>query len=190
MNSSENSKIVFRGAIFEMLQEKVQVGSKLKTFEYARRGPGTRVIIVSDDHKMILTREFRNELNNYDFRIPGGKVFDSLVEFEEARLSQIPLLSYATEAAKRELVEETGYKALSLETLGISKCGATVLWDLYYFLCQEWEAPTKSFQPQAGEDISLEWYTFPEVKKFCLDGTISEERTAITILKYFSKLGI
>lgn len=190
MNSSENSKIVYRGKLFEMVHENVQVGSKFKTFEFARRGPGTRIIIVSEDNKMILTREFRKELGNYDFRIPGGKVFDSLEEFEKARLSQIPLLSYATEAAKRELLEETGYTALNLEALGISKCGATVQWDLYYFLCRKWEAPTKSFQPQEGEDISLEWYRFSEVKKYCLDGTISEERSAIAILKFFSKLGI
>ena len=58
-----------------------------RTFELARRAPGVRVII--PDHraagKVLLTKEFRRELNGGTSRLPGGKVFDTLAEFETFR---------------------------------------------------------------------------------------------------------
>jgi len=55
-------------------------GDKEVVFETARRAPGVRLIIVRDG-QMLITREFRNELDDYDYRLPGGKVFDTLDEY-------------------------------------------------------------------------------------------------------------
>lgn len=183
-----NSRTVYRGRLFEIVEEEVNIGNKIKTFEFARRGPGTRIILVSDEDQMILTREFRRELNSYDIRLPGGKAFDSLEEYEQARSSEISIEIPAAKAAKRELEEETGYRAIDLELLGISKCGATIQWDLYYFLCTNWIAPIVKFNPMEGEDISVHWYHFSDVKSYCLDSTISEERSAIAILRFLDSL--
>lgn len=188
MKSLNNSRIVYRGDLFEMVQEDFEFSNKIKTFEYARRGPGTRIILVSPEKKMLLTREYRRELNSYDIRLPGGKVFDSLAEFETARKSNMSMLDLAKRAAKRELEEETGFQALQLEFIAISKCGATIQWDLYYFLCTSWLLPKEEFQTQEGEDISVVWENYSNAKHFCLDGTISEERSAINILRYLNKL--
>jgi len=57
--------------------------SKTWTLEFARRSPGTRLIIEKGD-KIILSREFRHELGSYDYRLPGGKVYDSLDEYNKA----------------------------------------------------------------------------------------------------------
>ncbi len=43
-------------------------------FETAVRSPGVRLIIVKDN-QMLITKEFRGELDDYDYRLPGGKVF-------------------------------------------------------------------------------------------------------------------
>ncbi|MEI6117757.1 MAG: hypothetical protein WCP92_00380 [bacterium] len=50
--------------------------------EIAKRSPGVRLIICDGD-KILITNEFRKEVNTDDYRLPGGKVFDTLKEYNE-----------------------------------------------------------------------------------------------------------
>jgi hypothetical protein len=73
-----------------------------------------------------------------------------------------------------------------LEFLHRSICGATIEWDLYYFLCTAWtEVGRDHIDP--GEDITVEWYPFDHVREMAIDGTISEERSALQILRYLAR---
>src|SRR5690348_11852646 len=73
-------EIFARGKLFEVVQLPQENGAVL---EVDRRAAGVRIIIPNkEDGKILLTREFRRELNNWDWRLPGGKVFDSLEEFD------------------------------------------------------------------------------------------------------------
>jgi 8-oxo-dGTP pyrophosphatase MutT (NUDIX family) len=184
MKSIGPESIVFRGDFFEIVHQDFAETTGIKSFEFARRGPGTRIITVRGDAHVLLTREFRRETGGYDIRLPGGKVFDSLVDYQVARTSTRPLSDFANEAATRELEEETGYKASQLSLLSISKCGATIEWDLYYFLCETWAPPDASFNPSGDEDITVVWTPFAGALEMCVDGTISEERSAVNILRY------
>jgi hypothetical protein len=40
-------------------------------------------MIITDGSRILITKEWRNEQNGFDYRLPGGKVFDSLREYEE-----------------------------------------------------------------------------------------------------------
>ena len=56
--------IVAQGKIFELVQTTQPDG---RVFEVARRAPGTRVIIHDEAAgKILLTREFRRELGEWD----------------------------------------------------------------------------------------------------------------------------
>ncbi|MFH1398767.1 MAG: hypothetical protein ABIG95_01515 [Candidatus Woesearchaeota archaeon] len=79
-------KKLYSGKIFEVLSQPMQAGSKTFDFEIVRRAPGIRLIILND-HKMLLTHEYRHELNGYDWRLPGGKVFDTLDEYNAHKSS-------------------------------------------------------------------------------------------------------
>lgn len=184
MSNEETKRIVYSGNLFEIVHEDYKFSTGIKTFESARRGPGTRIIVTSDDKKILLTREYRNELGTYDIRLPGGKVFDTLNEYGVVRKSNKNILEYAREAAIRELEEETGYKTKELKFLDISKCGATIEWDLYFFHCKQYESPTDDFRLQEGEDITTFWEDIKKAKRLCLTGIISEERSALRILRY------
>lgn len=70
------STVKYRGRIIEVVEEKYGT----RTFEIARRSPGVRALIVRDG-KILLSREYRTEVDEYDFRLPGGKVFDTLSEY-------------------------------------------------------------------------------------------------------------
>jgi DNA-binding NarL/FixJ family response regulator len=71
--------------LLELVSQEVTVEGVTKMFEFARRAPGVRMIISAQDGsgKILLTREYRPSLERYDYRLPGGKVFDSLQELHE-----------------------------------------------------------------------------------------------------------
>jgi hypothetical protein len=78
-------EVPYRGKIFEIVQTTQPDG---RVFEKAVRAPGVRLIIANKpSRKLLLTREFRSELNDWDYRLPGGKVFDTLDEYGAFRES-------------------------------------------------------------------------------------------------------
>jgi len=174
-------KITNRGNIIEVVQKEVERNGVTKTFEYARRSPGVRMIIEKDG-KLLLSKEFRHELQAYDYRLPGGKVFDSLEEYDNALMAGADIVVAAKEAVAREAREEVGVEVKELELFHTSVCGATVVWDLFYFLVKDFTETTQ--QPEEGEDITIAWMDKEEVRRRCLDGTISEERSALVLLRY------
>ncbi len=87
-----------------------------RVFEKARRAPGTRLIIADkDSKKVLLTREFRRELGEWDYRLPGGKVFDTLDEFEAFRESDDDIVDAAKKQAINEAQQEAGIEIDVLE---------------------------------------------------------------------------
>ncbi|MEK7083964.1 MAG: NUDIX domain-containing protein, partial [Patescibacteria group bacterium] len=152
------------------------------THEIVRRSPGVRLIIVDGD-RILMTKEFRKEHGVVDYRLPGGKVFDTLAEYmQKGRIENI--MAYTEEAAKNECRQETGLLATSLRHFATSKSGATVEWDLYYFIVDQFEQNPNGQELEHGEDITVEWKTRDEVKTLCLDGSIKEDRTVGVLLKY------
>ncbi len=170
-------KIMFSGKIFQILEE--QEGKII--FEFARRSPGVRLLIVRGE-TILLTKEFRREINGYDYRLPGGKVFGTMNEYEAASESEIK--EYAKKAAIKECREETGIVAKKIKLMEISHAGATVLWDLYYFLVEEFEQHPEGQKLEHGEDISVVWKSFEEVKELCLKKEIQEDRSVAVLLRF------
>lgn len=179
-----NEKITYQGRIVEVVEKEVVIGEKTKIFELARRSPGVRLIIVTDD-TVYLSKEFRHEVQGYDYRLPGGKVFDTLNEFNDALSSNIDILESAKTAAVKEAREEMGIIANSIELFHKSICGSTVEWDLYYFVVTDFTKQNQELED--GEVIELNPVSIDEAKKMCLDGRIDEERSALTLLRYLNK---
>ena len=68
-------KITHQGKIIEVVQKEVEYNKKTQIFEFARRSPGTRLIIPKGD-KILISKEHRHEVGGYDYRLPGGKFYD------------------------------------------------------------------------------------------------------------------
>jgi ADP-ribose pyrophosphatase YjhB (NUDIX family) len=177
-------KITYQGRIIEVVEQEVDLGGKSKTFEYARRSPGVRLIIPKDDG-ILLSKEFRHELQTYDYRLPGGKVYDSLEEYNAALAGGVDIAEAAKQAAIKEAAEEAGLKITDLAFFHKSVCGATVVWDLFYFVVNGFEQQEQNLEE--GEDIAMEWVSREQAEKMCLDGSMSEERSALILLKYLKK---
>ena len=169
--------------MIEVAQKEVDQNGKIITFEYARRSPGTRLII-PQGNEILLTKEFRHEVGGYDYRLPGGKVYDSLEEYNTALQSDVDMSEAAKEAALKEAREEVGIEVKDISFLHKSVCGATVTWDLFYFVVNDFDHTSQHLEE--GEDIEVEPVDRERVKEMCLDGAISEERSALVLLRYLS----
>lgn len=176
-------KITYSGKIFQVIEQPMICDGCNKIFELARRSPGTRLIIIRNNNEMLITKEFRGEHNGVDYRLPGGKVFDTLEEYKN-HLDE-DLLPYAKVAAKKECLEETGLIPKNIKHFATSKAGATVEWDLYYFMVDKFEENPEGQHLEEGEDIEIEWKTFAEVKKLCAEGLINEDRSVGVLFKFF-----
>lgn len=166
---------------------------KIKSFEFACRSPGVRTLLTDGD-SVLMTKEWREESNRWDFRLPGGKMFDTIEEYNQF-MSKLPsekeLLEVAQKAAQKEVSEECNIK-ISLDNfkqVHISKCGGTVEWDLHYFIAKMDEIPTISSNVISEESESIQTYplSFKKVKQLCLDGSVSEDRTVGFLLKFLEK---
>lgn len=173
--------VVAKGKLFELVQTTQDDG---RVFEVARRAPGVRLIIL-DKAKVLLTKEYRAELQDWDYRLPGGKVFDSLDYFEAHRASGDDILDAAVAKAKGEGVEEAGVDIQDVKLFKKSTLGATVEWDLYVFEVTDWSPHNDGQQLEEGEQIEADnWFGFAEVEQMILEGKMQEERIALILLQW------
>ncbi len=158
-----------------------------KWYERAVRPPGVRLILKNDEGKILLTREHRMELGDFDYRLPGGKVFDDLESYLELRWNDERLQKSVIEAAEAEAKEECWIDELSnLEIVHISKAWATVEWTLYYVT---WEIVTQSWEQALHGDelthgIEVWFYTPTEIQSMIREGKMNEERSVAVLSRY------
>ena len=179
-------RIVYEGKMFEVVKQPMRIGDKIVEFETARRAPGVRIIIVKDN-KMLLSKEYRFEQKDWDYRLPGGKVFDTLQEYREALANDGDLLKHADVAAKRECEEEVAITPKKMRHIYTTTPSASVVLGLYYFVVEEFEEHPDGQKLEHGEVIHPAWKTFDEVKKLCLDGGVKEEFTVAVLLRFLLK---
>ena len=183
LQKAGDEEVVYQGRMLEIVNQAMSDGAKTITFEWARRAPGIRLILVdSKKQTILLTKEHRYELDSDDYRLPGGKVFDSLTEYNNFLATGKNIIEPATQKAHGEAEEEAGVKVENLEHYHTSKCGATVQWDLLYFVGKDWKATKQKLE--LGEEIGVEEVTFNEAFQIALDGRMSEERSALILLRY------
>lgn len=181
-------EIRYKGKLFEVVSEPVEIDGKTFAFEKVRRSPGVRLIIGDGQGNILLTREFRRELSEFDYRLPGGKVFDSLDEFNEFKQSKGNIIEKAKQAAIKEAKEETGFTPNAIEHHSTSKLGATVEWDLHYFVASVNRSEQGLQELETGENIEVVWFTEEEVKKLILESDkFSEERSVAALMRFLHR---
>lgn len=181
MSSADENKdsVVFAGKIGEVVHSVQPDG---RVFEKFCRPPGTRLIIISPEGKVLITKEFRQETNNFDLRLPGGKVCDTLEEYNKLRESSSDIEEAAEAGAVKEAREEAGIIVKSLEFITKATAGATVEWDLYYFLIKDYENHTDGQALEEGENITVTWMSVDEIKQAIGLGQMQEWRSVGVLL--------
>ncbi len=105
MSAKVNKQIqLHQGRVFTMVKENITLDNDLTIDIDIIRHPGASAIIpISDKNMVVLIKQYRHAIGDYIWEIPAG----TLNKNEE------PL-----ECAKRELTEETGFKADVFQKLG------------------------------------------------------------------------
>jgi ADP-ribose pyrophosphatase len=92
-----NRKIIYKGKVFNTIVDDVEYESGNRSIREVAEHPGGAVIFAAfPDHSVILIKQHRYPIDKYIYELPAGKLDPN----------ETPL-----ECAKRELEEETGYKA-------------------------------------------------------------------------------
>lgn len=184
----EEKKIIYNSDLFQLVSTVVysEKDSKIKIFEKAHRPPGVRMLFRKED-KILMTREFRTELKDWDYRLPGGKVFDEFASYSKYLNNEVELSQKIKEAVVLESKQEVGLITHTdkMKMFYKSVAGASVIWDLYYFEISEFQTSSSGQELEEGEKIDAPiWLTFEEVKQMCLSGKVNEDRSVAVLLRY------
>jgi len=182
-------KSVFNNGFFEFLEtedEFIIDGTKRNIKRnIVRRPPGIRALIVDKDNKKILlSKEFRYELNDWDYRLPGGKVFDSLDDYKKSILNN-DVMDNVLKTVPKEVLEEVGVIIKNPKLIKVSPAGSGVIWDLYYFEISEYKLNENGAQLEENEIIDgFVWKDYDEIIDLCINKEIHEDRTIAVLLTY------
>lgn len=168
---------VFNGAIGQVLQNG-------KGKEYFRRSPGVRLIIPTETG-LVIQREKRSYLDReWDYRVPGGKVADTLKEYIELIHEQFPFI-HIQRAGRDEAKQEAGIIINKMAEYHQSESSATVEHDLFYFLVSDFKWGKQELQHE--EVIEVVELPYKEVWDLLLERKFSEDRTRAVLFEYLIK---
>lgn len=141
---------VFKGELFDVYQwQQTMFDGSHATFEMLKR-PDTVSIFAIDDNKVIALDEKQPDGLIRINSIPGGRVDD-----EDASV---------LEAAKREMLEETGLEFSDWYLLQISQPTAKIEWFRYVYVAQNVIA-THPIKTDPGEQIEVKKLDYQTLKK-------------------------
>lgn len=183
-------KSIFNNGFFEFLEtEEEHLVKDNKTVikrQMVRRPPGIRALIINKENKkkILLSKEFRYELDKWDYRLPGGKVFDSLEDYKES-ISCGNVQEHVDATVKKEVLEEIGLIVKSQKLIKVSHAGAGVIWDLFYYEVDDYEVSDTGAKLEENEFVDdYVFKTFDEIIKMCENHEINEDRTVGVLLSY------
>ena len=145
----DNATKVFSGIIFDVYQwqQKMFDGST-ETFERLKRPDSVQIIAIKDEKIIVLEQEQPDIGFFYSF--PGGRHDEE----EEDEL----------EAAKRELLEETGMKFSNWKLVSTIQPLSKIDWIIYTFIASDFSDQTNQ-NFDTGEKITVTYKTLDEVKE-------------------------
>jgi ADP-ribose pyrophosphatase len=146
-----NAKRVFKGEIFEVYQwPQALYDGTTATFEMLKRPDTVETACVVDGKLLIVNDEQPNRGPKLTF--PGGRV----------DAGEVP-----DDAAKREVLEETGYEFKNWKLVRVWQREAKIEWFLYLYVA--WDGTkTREPKPDAGDKITSTLLPFAEAKRLIL----------------------
>lgn len=164
---------IFDGVVLHVRKDTVELpNGNTSTREYIKHNGAVCVIPVTDNQEIILERQYRYAIGKVLVEIPAGKL-----EIGEDRL----------EAAKRELEEETGYKAGKMTYIG-EYYGSPALIEerVTMYLATE----LTETEVHLDEDEFLEVFTMPleEAYQKVMNNEFDDAKTQLCILKAYNIL--
>lgn len=162
-----SSERIYEGRIINLRKDKVTVKDGQTSWrEIVEHNGGVALAAVTRSGKMVMVRQYRKAAEKAILEVPAGKIEKD----EDHRLT-----------AERELKEETGYTAGSIEhiTSFYTSIGYSTE-VIHLYLATDLTPGETDFDD--NEAIDVEEYELPELKKMVLRGEIEDAKTIAAIL--------
>jgi ADP-ribose pyrophosphatase len=174
-----SSKMVYRGPVFSVTTDRVEEPGGLRARRDVIHHSGSVVVLAVDDSaptpRVLLERQYRHAAKDYLWELPAGRIDAGERELE---------------AARRELIEETGYRAKKWKRiLKFFASPGFVAETMAVFLATGLQAGEA--EPEEDEVIQLRLVPLPTAIRMVLGGTIRDAKTISSVLwlDYMSRNG-
>ena len=175
-----SSRISYHGPVFSVTTDEVEEPGGVRARRDVIRHSGSIVVLAVDDlashdaakaarkaePRVLLERQYRHAAQSMMWELPAGRIDDG-----ETSLT----------AAKRELLEETGYSARQWKRILHFYVSPGFLDEtMTIYLARGLQAGKA--QPEADEKIAVRFFTLSEAKRMALNGRIRDAKTISGIL--------
>ena len=165
-----SSKVIYKGQIFGVRRDEVLEPTGLRTTREVITHPGSVVVMpVLPDRRIILIRQYRHAARQFLWELVAGRIDPG----ESVR-----------QAAARELIEETGYRAKRLRVFLDLFPTPGFLEERMYILLAEGLTPGEA-EPEDDEKIVAKAYTRAELEKMIQRGVLRDAKSIAGLLYYF-----
>lgn len=164
------SHVSYKGPVFSVLTEEVVEPGGIRARRDIIRHSGSIVVLAVDDRpsgqRILLERQYRHAAGQFLWELPAGRIDDG---------------ERASDAAKRELLEETGYSAQRWEKVLHFYVSPGFLDETMTIFLARWLHAGEA-QPEADENIETRFFTLPTAERMVINGTVRDAKTITGIL--------
>jgi ADP-ribose pyrophosphatase len=175
-----SSRISYQGPVFSVTTDEVEEPGGVRARRDVIRHSGSIVILAVDtvavdakgkairksEPRILLERQYRHAAQSMMWELPAGRIDDGETAFT---------------AAKRELLEETGYTARQWKRIMHFYVSPGFLDEtMTIYLAQGLKPGTA--QPEPDEKIAIKFFSLSEAKKMAISGRIRDAKTISGIL--------
>lgn len=165
-----SSREVYRGPAFWVTRDEVIEPGGIKVRRDIVRHTGSVVVLPLDETgsepRILLERQYRHAAQQYLWELPAGRIDEGESEIT---------------AAKRELLEETGYTAGKWKRiLTFYASPGFVAETMSIYLARELHAGTA--QPEDDELIAMRFFSLSAARRMVFSGTIKDAKTISGVL--------
>jgi 8-oxo-dGTP pyrophosphatase MutT (NUDIX family) len=130
------------------------------------------VLPITEGGDVVLVREYRHGCGDYVWQLPAGKIGAD---------------ETALDAAKRELLEETGYEVDRLELLGSWYISPPRMPDKEFVFVGENARRASALDRDETEEMEIKEVPFAEAVQMVLDSEIKDPHSCVAILRFERK---
>lgn len=165
-----SSKVSFRGPVFSVMTDHVQEPGNIRVRRDVIRHSGSIVVLPVDDSthqpRVLLERQYRYAAGRRMWELPAGRI-----DSGERELA----------AAKRELLEETGYTASKWErALSFFASPGFLAETMTVYLARGLKKGVA--QPEEDERIAVRFFPLSQAVRMAMTGKIVDSKTISSLL--------